>query len=272
MEISRTRFNDSAALLRLSRYDKTRELLLSCRAAFEAARHTRMLGKVYGALADLEHHTGDSAAAVRFEEVALNYKYMAGKPDACASSHLNLASFLERQGIDPATILAHRLAAAVIWLRTGSGSLRYALNNLANSEPPPTAPTFAEITRSIEEIDGVHFRELFETFPGSSLDGDAAIATIWQMVEGERRRRKDHMTHVLQQLEPVLQRIAAAAEDESRRAQREPALALLEKKGFRLSDAVHRIWSGDRDAMVLTAGLDEQESVLIRRVLNILDH
>ena len=140
LEVARTRFNDYGPLLRLGRYDDARALLLSCRAVFEAERDIGMLGKVYSALADLEDETGGRAAAVRFEEVALGYTYQAGEPEDCAISHHNLANYLERQGADPATVLAHRLAAAAICLQMQSGLLSTALRNLANSACPPPRP------------------------------------------------------------------------------------------------------------------------------------
>ena len=79
------------------------------------------------------------------------------------------------------------------------------------------------------------------------------------------------MTQVLHQFEPLLQGIAAAVNDEGLRAQIEPVLADLEQKGWRLTEAAHRIWAGERDAKALTAGLDEQDSALVRRVLELLE-
>ena len=114
LEVARTRFNDYYPLLALRRYDDARALLLSCRAVFEAERDIPGLGKVYGALADLEDETGGRAEAVRFGEVALGYSYQAGEPEGCSIGHNNLANYLKRQGADPTTVLAHRLAAAAI--------------------------------------------------------------------------------------------------------------------------------------------------------------
>jgi hypothetical protein len=79
------------------------------------------------------------------------------------------------------------------------------------------------------------------------------------------------MRQVLQEFEPLLQGIAAAVNDESKRTEIELVLADLEQKGWRLTEPVHRIWAGERDAAVLTAGLDEQDTALIRRVLEILN-
>ena len=264
LEVARTRFNDYFPLLRLRRYEDGRKLLLSCRAVFEVERDIEMLGKVYGALADLEDDTGGRAAAVRFSEVALGYDYQTGEPENCASSHHNLANYLERHGADPATVLAHRLAAAAIYLQMQSGHLLTTLRNLARSELPPAPPAFAEVAQCVESIEGVRFRALFEQLPRTAPDGDAAIATVWQMVADEKRRWDD-------QWQPLLQGIAAAVNDEEIRTQIEPDLADVEQNGWRLTEAVHRIWAGERNAEVLTAGLDQEDSALVRRVLKILN-
>ena len=55
------------------------------------------------------------------------------------------------------------------------------------------------------------------------------------------------MTQVLCRFEPLLQAIAAAASDAGQR------------------------WAGERDAAALTEGLDEQDSALVRRVLELLE-
>jgi hypothetical protein len=333
LDVARTRFNDYYPLLRLRRYDKARDLLLSCRAVFQAERAVYELGAVYTALADLEEGTGGRAAAVRFEAVALGYKYQAGEPEGCAISHHNLARYLERQGGDPATVLAHRLAAATIGLQMQSGRLPTRVSSLATSDLPSTPPAFTEVAQRVEAFEGVRFRALFERLPRTAPDGDAAIAALWQMVADEKRRLDEReqsqdavlasapaavraafelegneanaalraaladlpeaeaaallqrlreagligggsagpdMTQVLHQFEPLLQGIAAAVKDEGLRAQIEPVLAAGEQQGWRLTEAVHRIWAGEWGAEALTAGLDEQDSALVRRVLEIL--
>jgi hypothetical protein len=44
----------------------------------------------------------------------------------------------------------------------------------------------------------------------------------------------------------------------------------LEKHGWHISDAVRRIWKGERDWQGLAEGLDLQSSLLILRVLETL--
>jgi len=280
LEVARARFNDNGPLLRLRRYDDARAVLLSCRPVFEAERHIEMLGKVYSALASLESETGGRAEAVRFGEVALGYKYQAGKPEDCAISHHNLANYLERQDADPTTVLAHRLAAAAIRLQVQSGRLFTTVHILANSDRPPTPPAFSTVAERVEAIEGVRFRALFERLPRTAPDIDAALAAVWQMVADEKRRRDEErqsgsagpdMAQVLHDFEPLLQGIATAVKDEGLRARIESVLAILEQKGWRLTEAVHRIWAGERDAGALTAGIDGNSAQLVRRALELLE-
>jgi hypothetical protein len=76
---------------------------------------------------------------------------------------------------------------------------------------------------------------------------------------------------VLRQFEPLLQGIAAVAKGDDRpRAEIEARLSDMEEKGWMLRRPVERIWSGERDAVALTAGLDAQDSALVRRILELL--
>ena len=150
--------------------------------------------------------TGGRAEAVRFEEVALGYRYQAGEPEDCAISHNNLASYLERQGADPATVLAHRLAAAAIRLQTQVRPTVYHGAQSGELRPAPHPPTFADVVGRVEAIEGVRFRALFERLPRTAPDGDAALAAVWQMVADEKRRRDE----IKQRLDAVLAAAPAA--------------------------------------------------------------
>jgi hypothetical protein len=47
-------------------------------------------------------------------------------------------------------------------------------------------------------------------------------------------------------------------------------LPQLEKNGWKLDNAVHRIWAGERDVVALTAGLDPYDVQLVRRALQLI--
>ncbi|MFZ4703860.1 MAG: hypothetical protein ACOYMG_27765, partial [Candidatus Methylumidiphilus sp.] len=189
LDLASTRFNDYFPLLRLERYAEARRLLLECRAVFEAERHIWYLGKVWTALADLADKIGDRADAVRFGEIALGYHYQAGQPEDCAGSHNNLSNYLERSGKDTATVLAHCLAATTMGWQMQSGQLSLWIRNLALTERPATPPSFDSVADTVEQVDGVRFRAMFGRLPSTAADGDAAIATVWQMALEMQQQR-----------------------------------------------------------------------------------
>jgi hypothetical protein len=79
------------------------------------------------------------------------------------------------------------------------------------------------------------------------------------------------MAAVLEQFAPLLQAIADVARgDDTSRAEIEQALPQLEQNGWMIADATRRIWAGERDAAALTAGLDANSAMLVRRVLEVL--
>jgi hypothetical protein len=78
------------------------------------------------------------------------------------------------------------------------------------------------------------------------------------------------LEQVLREFEPLLQEIVAAVTDASQRGPLEPVLADLEQQGWKIRQPVQRLWAGERDAEALTAGLDAQESALVRQLLHLL--
>jgi hypothetical protein len=69
----------------------------------------------------------------------------------------------------------------------------------------------------------------------------------------------------------LLQGIAVVAQgDDGPREQIEAALPQLEQNGWKLTDAVRRIWAGQRDPEALTAGVDSNSAQLIRHIVDLL--
>ena len=65
--------------------------------------------------------------------------------------------------------------------------------------------------------------------------------------------------------------IAAVANgDDSQRAAIEALLPQYEEKGWRLTDPARRLWAGERDVAVLTAGIDNNSAALVRRLLELV--
>jgi len=98
VQTSKRLFNDNYALIRLGRLTETGELLHACRDVFEEERDYGLPARTYSALADLEDEQHHREAAVSLERIALEYKYQALQPEACAISYNNLTGYFVRYG------------------------------------------------------------------------------------------------------------------------------------------------------------------------------
>lgn len=82
--------------------------------------------------------------------------------------------------------------------------------------------------------------------------------------EAQQRDPRERFASLLRDIARV-----ASGDDESRDAIR-AALAQLEQNGWQLRAPVERIWAGERDRDSLVEGLDEQDTALIERVLELI--
>ncbi|HEX8920786.1 MAG TPA: hypothetical protein VF766_04880, partial [Pyrinomonadaceae bacterium] len=100
----------------------------------------------------------------------------------------------------------------------------------------------------------------------------AAIEAAAKQMGFDPEQEGEHqMQEVLSNFEPLLQGIAAVARGDSQaRAEIEESLLEVEEGGWKIADAVRRIWAGEREVDALTAGLDEEDSALVRRVLELV--
>jgi tetratricopeptide (TPR) repeat protein len=73
---------------------------------------------------------------------------------------------------------------------------------------------------------------------------------------------------ILSQFAPVIEDTVAAARGiHTAKAALDQAFPMLTQKGWQLTEPIHRIWAGERDAGKLTAGLNESESIIIHEIL-----
>jgi hypothetical protein len=80
------------------------------------------------------------------------------------------------------------------------------------------------------------------------------------------------MMDLYTQFDPLLSAIAAIANNQpAARQEVEDNLQRLEKQGWRLSQPVHQVWAGERDLKKLCEGLDEQDTLLVKRLLELMD-
>jgi tetratricopeptide (TPR) repeat protein len=190
LEQAGTRFNDYGPLLRLRRYPEARAVLEYCRAIYIDENAVPRLGNVFSALAYLETTLNHLDQAIALERTALRYKYLTGNPEDCAISHFNLAIYLLRDSSSPPKVaLAHRLAAALIRFQTASGMFASRLHVLAKhlaSFPanPPLPADFAALCVIVDQVEGVHFRNLFERLPqNEAVTGDEALQKVLELAK-----------------------------------------------------------------------------------------
>jgi tetratricopeptide (TPR) repeat protein len=191
LEIAWTIYNDYGPLLRLERYDEARELLVNCREVFQREKDIEMLGKVFSALADLEYMLGHNDQAVKFEKDALFYKYQRGDIDGISISHNNISLYLKKAGSENA--VAHRLAAVIVNMLSGSGLLSRRLPNLsgdiAQLGVQALPASFDQLCSIVEEVDGVRFRELFVSLAGPEADGNQVMQKVIEMAKQGQNRK-----------------------------------------------------------------------------------
>lgn len=93
--------------------------------------------------------------------------------------------------------------------------------------------------------------------------------------EGDGEDEELEIANVIQQFEPLVQAIAIAAEDTTQHDEIMETLAELETNleigNWEFRQVVQRIWAGERDITTLTARLDEKDTALVQRVLDIID-
>ena len=185
LEVARTRYNDYGPLISLGRYDEAHALLMGCREVYESEGYLAGLGRVFGAMADLENTIGHRDRAIRHEQTALRYRYAVGEPDDCAISHFNLANYLMGDGCPPTESLAHRLACALIEYQSAAGMLTMTLQalsrHLASFAPgvPPLPADFAALCATVDQVEGVDFAALFDRLPKTrAASGDDALRQV----------------------------------------------------------------------------------------------
>jgi hypothetical protein len=188
LDVVSARFNDYSPLMRLRCFKEARDLLMECRAVFEAEGHILGLGRVFGALADLENTFGHNDHAIRHGQSALRYTYAIGEPEGCAISHFNLATYLRRGGGPPAWSLAHRLASVLIAYQTADGRLPFRLQALARDlssylpNEPPLPGDFAALCATVDRVEGVDFAVLFQRLPMTHAHaGDDALRQVLEL-------------------------------------------------------------------------------------------
>lgn len=275
-------FNDYFPLLRLGRLAAARAVLLRCRDAFAAADDVLRLGMTLSALASAEDNAGHPDRAVDLERDALRFSYAAADPDGIGVGHHNLANYLQRGGADPGRVGAHRVAAGVVGYQTGSGALGgrlAALGRLLSTTDGARVPrSFGRVCALVGEVEGVDLAGLVARLPRRAPDGDAAVAAVLAAApaaaaDAAAAAQASRMEQMLERWEPVVSALHAAADPAS------DAAAVLDVELDRYADtdewrhlvaALRHIQEGERDPDALLPGLDEFDTAIVRRALDVL--
>lgn len=277
-EQARDAFNDYRSLLELGRSPEARELLIGCRAVFDATHDLPSLGKTLSALAHVEATLGHHDRAIDLETDALRYNYLAGDPDAIGISHNNLANSLHRAGGDPRQVCAHRLAAAVIAYHTGSGHLTgrlEALAGLLTADPTAAPGSFTQLCRIVDQTDGVHLAELLARLPQRAPTGQAAMHHVLHLAT---QHATDHTQRLVAAWDPVLSALHTATThpDPATRAAATHTLnhtltSWAQHPDWQALVAVlRRIHTGERNPATLTHGLNPVATAITHRALDLL--
>jgi hypothetical protein len=127
---------------------------------------------------------GQCYEAVRFQQTSLRYTYIGSEPEGCLVGHCNLANYLMGIRTAPHAVLAHRLAGTLIGIVTRSGytpqNLAALAHDLRRAGAPVALPAnFAALCATVQEVEGVRFRELMERLTrGGTPDLDALLREV----------------------------------------------------------------------------------------------
>jgi hypothetical protein len=181
LEHANARFMDYGPLLQLERFDEAEAVLGDCRGIAETENDVSLLGRTFGALAQVHLRTGRLADAVRLTKTSVRYYYVSGRPSPIATGHVNLAYALQAASSDPREVVAHYLASLVIATLTGSkvawgpDLLSYVRGGgeRARAAIPSDFPALCTV---VEECEGVRFRDLCDKLAGEQVTSDEIFA------------------------------------------------------------------------------------------------
>jgi CHAT domain len=281
-EIAGAAFNSYGPLIRLGRLDEANQLLQACQGVFEEAADTAALGLLFSARADLENARDRPDRAAALERTAMRYKYTAGDWSSIATSHYNLAFYLEASGAPPEEWLADRLAAVAIGYAvrgpvatTSFTNFAVTLHSLGEDADAALPADFAELAARVETVEGVGFTQLITGLTGPD-GGDQLLTDTLQLArELARELEMDAdapQSRLLAQWEPIIAAVVAAARgDTEAAAELDPALTDLanSEDWAALVGVLRRIIARERGQDLL-AGLDPTDTAITARTLDAL--
>jgi len=274
-----TRFTEYQLLMQLGRLADAERSLLDCEKVFEGAGNIDALAFVLRARADLAARREDFTEAERLARLGLRLCYLRPDPDAAASCHYDLATYLvetlHSEG-DRRAQRAHRLAGALLQELLGQNDdLRRSLRALAaelQDEPGSEVDlpsTLESIATLCSETDGVQLANLISSLTPAPNTAQETVERILARAR-DLQPRDVAISDYLTQWEPVI----AALVDAASAGHTPPELGeLLDELGgssdwTALVGALRRVLAGERSLDRLKAGLDEIDTVILTSTLD----
>ncbi|MBU1172464.1 MAG: tetratricopeptide repeat protein [Proteobacteria bacterium] len=241
--------------------------------AHEAVAH-HQLGNVYK-----EAKRYDKAEAAYRESARIEESQ--GDLIGAAGTYTNLAVTM---------IAAERPAEAETWFRRAMGHLEHSgqkkalsdvISNLAallQADPNrlDEARTLAEQALAIRKTMKSGAAEIWKTYhilaEVTDKQGQAEDAREYRRLSRESRDgfmgTQHQVRPILLQFKPVIQKVVAACEgDDDARRQVEERMDSFRKGKWKIVDAIHAIWAGERDEDTLIKPVDYQDGIIIRAIL-----
>jgi hypothetical protein len=131
----------------------------------------------------------------------------------------------------------------------------------------PVNVRLAVIDQDAERLQAA-LQELHPTQADEILSQLAAVGILDEMPEFALNDQPE-ADLLMDEFEPLAQAVASVVKgNDSARQPMEALLADLDAQGWHLSEAVQRIWEGERDPSLLFLGLERQDRQIIQRILD----
>jgi hypothetical protein len=226
------------------RYAEARDMLLRCKEICEQHGDIRRLAGVVGTLAIIEHELGHDSRAIEMSEDALRFDYVVADLTRIIAGHHDLASLYDVVEQASHRVRAHRLAAALAAFRIGHRTLDTRVRTLAEFEFSyglPGQPSFEDICQVVEEVDGVRFRELLDSFPQRAPDEIRSLMDLMAVQTQD----------VMNEWSPLITAVVNAAKTAAETEELQAMLARLDENEAPLVNALRRVIAGERGPELL---------------------
>lgn len=217
---------------------------------------------------------GDLAKATELLNQAVKIYWAAGEQYSAAAQIGNYGWALRRRGRADLAVPYLEEAAKLfeaLGLADFAERHRAAAADVASGLTPELLAGLPPAVRgAIERGDGAALQFAIDQLPMAEQELVIERLTAVGVISAPSGAGED-VEGVVRQFEPLLQGVAEVARgDLSDRNDIDAALEDLERKGWRIRKAVHKIWQGQRSLSPLTHGLDPADAALVRRILELI--